>query len=39
VERVQHGIYQGFVAPVALLGAFAFVSWKNHRKAGREEAP
>ncbi|MCM2334024.1 MAG: hydrogenase 2 operon protein HybA [Anaeromyxobacteraceae bacterium] len=39
VETVQHGIYQGFVAPVALLGAFAVVSWRNHRRAGREEAP
>jgi Fe-S-cluster-containing dehydrogenase component len=39
VERVQHGIYQGFVAPVALLGAFAFVSWRNRRAAGHEEAP
>jgi Fe-S-cluster-containing dehydrogenase component len=39
VEKVQHGIYQGFVAPLALLGAFAVVSWRNHRKAGHEEAP
>jgi ferredoxin len=39
VEKVQHGIYQGFAAPLALLGAFAVVSWRNHRKAGHEEAP
>jgi len=39
VESVQHGIYQGFAAPLALLGAFAVVSWRNHRKAGHEEAP
>ncbi len=39
VESIQHGIYQGFVAPVALFGAFAFVAWKNHRAAaaGQEE--
>jgi Fe-S-cluster-containing dehydrogenase component len=38
VEIVQHGIYQGFVAPVALLGAFAFVAWKNRAAAtGQEE--
>jgi Fe-S-cluster-containing dehydrogenase component len=34
VETVQHAVYQGFVAPVALFGAFAFVAWKNHRAAG-----
>jgi Fe-S-cluster-containing dehydrogenase component len=39
VENVQHGIYQGFAAPLALLGVFAVVSWRNHRKAGHEEAP
>jgi formate dehydrogenase iron-sulfur subunit len=37
VENVQHGIYQGFVAPVVLFGAFAFVAWKNHRSTGQEE--
>jgi Fe-S-cluster-containing dehydrogenase component len=36
VETVQHGIYQGFVAPVALFGAFAVVAWKNHRSATQE---
>ena len=38
-ETIQHGIYQGFVAPVALYGALAIVAWKNHRsaKAGEEE--
>jgi len=30
-ETIQQGLYQGFVAPVALFGAFAFVAWKNHR--------
>jgi Fe-S-cluster-containing dehydrogenase component len=38
-ETIQHGIYQGFIAPVALFGAFAFVAWKNHRsaEAGEED--
>jgi Fe-S-cluster-containing dehydrogenase component len=26
---IQHGVYRGFVAPVALYGALAFVMWKN----------
>ncbi len=33
-ESIQHGIYQGFVAPVALLGALSFVTWRNRRKDG-----
>jgi Fe-S-cluster-containing dehydrogenase component len=39
VETVQHAVYQGFVAPVALFGAFAVVAWKNHRASasGQEE--
>jgi formate dehydrogenase beta subunit len=36
-ETIQHGIYQGFVAPVALLGALSFVTWRNRRSAGEEE--
>ncbi len=36
-ESIQHGIYQGFVAPVALLGALSFVTWRNRRHAGEEE--
>lgn len=36
-ESIQHGIYQGFVAPVALLGALSFVTWRNRRKSGEEE--
>jgi Fe-S-cluster-containing dehydrogenase component len=39
-EAVQHGIYQGFVAPVALLGALSFVTWRNRRRVpepGKEE--
>ncbi len=38
VESVQHGIYQGFVAPVVLFGAFAVMAWKN-RAAGQGEEP
>jgi formate dehydrogenase beta subunit len=36
-ESIQHGIYQGFVAPVALLGALSFVTWRNRRSSGEEE--
>ncbi len=36
-ETVQHGIYQGFVAPVALLGALSFVTWRNRKPAGEHE--
>jgi Fe-S-cluster-containing dehydrogenase component len=32
-ESIQHGIYQGFVAPAALYGALAFVMWRNRRDA------
>ncbi len=32
-ETIQHGIYQGFVAPVALFGALSFVTWRNRRSA------
>jgi len=44
-ETVQHGIYKGFVAPVALYGALAAVLWRNRRlEAGadlqrKEDAP
>jgi Fe-S-cluster-containing dehydrogenase component len=33
-ETIQHGIYQGFVAPVALLGALSLVTWRNRKSAG-----
>ncbi len=36
-ERIQHGIYQGFVAPVALFGALAFVTWRNRRTSEVED--
>jgi formate dehydrogenase beta subunit len=38
-ESIQHGIYQGFVAPIALLGALSFVTWRNRRSQGEEEKP
>ncbi|WP_242339870.1 MULTISPECIES: hydrogenase 2 operon protein HybA [Anaeromyxobacter] len=39
-ETIQHGIYQGFVAPVALFGALAWVTWRNRRASGGgEEEP
>lgn len=38
-ERIQHGIYQGFVAPVALFGAFALAAWRNRRPPHEEEPP
>ena len=36
-ETVQHGIYQGFVAPIALLGALSFVTWRNRGSAAQAE--
>jgi hypothetical protein len=36
-ETIQHGIYQGFVAPIALLGALSIVTWRNRRSAGEED--
>lgn len=38
-ESIQHGIYQGFVAPIALLGALSFVTWRNRRSQGEGEKP
>jgi Fe-S-cluster-containing dehydrogenase component len=32
-ERIQHGLYQGFVAPIALFGALSVVTWRNRRSA------
>jgi Fe-S-cluster-containing dehydrogenase component len=37
-RTVQHGIYKGFVAPVALYGLLSLVMWRNRRKAGEGEA-
>jgi Fe-S-cluster-containing dehydrogenase component len=36
-ERIQHGIYQGFVAPTALFAALAFTIWRNRRQPGAGE--
>jgi len=36
-ETVQGTLYQGFVAPVVLLGALSVVTWKNSRQAKKEE--
>jgi Fe-S-cluster-containing dehydrogenase component len=36
-ETIQGGIYQGFAAPLVLLGALSFVTWKNSRAATQEE--
>jgi Fe-S-cluster-containing dehydrogenase component len=35
-ETVQHTIYKGFVAPVALYAALGAVIWRNRRAAARE---
>jgi len=36
-ETVQGTIYQGFIAPVVLLGALSIVTWKNSRAEKKEE--
>jgi Fe-S-cluster-containing dehydrogenase component len=36
-ETIQGGIYQGFAAPLVLLGALSFVTWKNSRSEQKEE--
>jgi hypothetical protein len=33
-RAVQHGIYKGFIAPVALYGVLAAVMWRNRGKNG-----
>jgi Fe-S-cluster-containing dehydrogenase component len=35
-RNIQHGIYQGFIAPVALYGILGAVLWRNHRAAKKE---
>jgi Fe-S-cluster-containing dehydrogenase component len=40
VQRtIQHGIYQGFIAPVVLYGVLGLVAFRNRRKASSENAP
>ncbi|HSJ10398.1 MAG TPA: hydrogenase 2 operon protein HybA [Longimicrobiales bacterium] len=36
-EGVQHFVYRGFAAPVALYAAFAAVTWRNRRAAELED--
>ncbi len=36
---VQHGIYRGMIAPVALYAAIGFAVWRNARKGGGEDQP
>jgi Fe-S-cluster-containing dehydrogenase component len=37
-QTIQHGIYQGFVAPMALYGLLGAVVFRNRRKAAVDEA-
>ena len=36
---VQHGIYRGMIAPVALYAAIGFAVWRNTRKGDGEKEP
>ena len=38
-ERIQHTIYKGFIAPVALYVSLCFVAVRNLKKAEPELAP
>jgi Fe-S-cluster-containing dehydrogenase component len=38
-EGVQHFIYKGFVAPVALYAALVAVVWRNRRAAAEQDSP
>ncbi len=35
-ENLQHAIYQGFIAPLALYGALAVVMFRNRKKRGED---
>ena len=35
-RNIQHGIYKGFIAPVALYGLLGAVMWRNRRSAKKE---
>ena len=35
-RTIQHGIYRGFIAPVALYGILGAVLWRNRRAAAKE---
>ncbi len=36
-REIQHGIYRGFIAPVALYSVLGLVMWRNSRAAKKEE--
>ena len=36
-QTIQHGVYQGFIAPAALYAMLGVVMWRNRRKDGAEE--
>jgi len=36
-QTIQHGVYQGFIAPAALYAGLGVVLWRNRRKDGVEE--
>jgi hypothetical protein len=36
-EKIQHTIYKGFIAPVALYGTLCFIAVKNMRKQGGDD--
>lgn len=36
-QTVQHGVYKGFVAPIALYGLLGAVLFRNRKKQGEEE--
>jgi len=35
-RAVQHGVYKGFIAPVALYAVLGAVLWRNRRSAQKE---
>jgi Fe-S-cluster-containing dehydrogenase component len=37
-QTIQHGVYQGFIAPIALYGLLGAVIFRNRRKADVKEA-
>ena len=40
-EKIQHTIYKGFIAPIALYGTLCFVAIKNmksHEAAGKKKS-
>ena len=38
-QTVQHGVYQGFIAPVALYAALGAVAFRNRKKKEDAEPP